>query len=135
MTEITILEGFAEEKDGGLFQCDECSSARRFYDLLSDERKVCLECSTKSGYSMDPLGTYHNRSQDLVINDPELRAIAGNIVQWKIDTGNFSEISLKMPEEVLDQLYKLAEQNDSSVEILINAGASLILNNLKPDKE
>lgn len=118
------------EPDG--FTCDECSTKRRYYDRMSDGTIVCLECSTKQGYVLDPQGTYHDRPSDIMTKDPELAEITENIVQWKLDSQSCSEITLKMSDEVLEQLYALAESTGTTVETLINAGASLMLNGFNP---
>ena len=126
MTTKTILEGFGLEPDG--FTCDECGILRRYYDRLSDGTIVCLECSTKNDYALDVQGTYHERPSELMTKDPELALITENIVKWKLDSQSCSEITLKMSDEVLEQLYEVAEKTGTTVETLINAGASLILN-------
>lgn len=126
---VTILEGFGEEAGG--FVCDACSETRRYYDRLSNGNMECLECSTKAGYALDVQGTYHSRSSELLATDPELQAVSKSIVEWKIDTEPVSEIKFKITTEVLEQLESMAIKTGSTVEVLINAGVSLILNNHK----
>lgn len=126
MSEATILEGFAEEEHG--IQCDECKESRKYYDRLSDGRMLCIECSTKRGYTMDPQGIYHQRSRDLLLSDPELRQMTESLVNWKLDTTSYTEVSVRFPDEVLEQLEKASDKYGLSMEVLINSGVSLILN-------
>jgi hypothetical protein len=126
MTQTTILEGFGEDPDG--FSCDSCGEDRRYYDKLSNDEIVCLECSTKMGYEMDPNGTFHQRDASVLSSDPELLEIADNITQWKIGTGVYTELSIKIPQESMDQLLAMAKSRGTTVEVLINAGVGLMLN-------
>lgn len=127
--QVTILEGFGVNAGG--FVCDACERERKYYDRLSNGNVECLECTTKAGYKMDGEGTYHQRSSDLMTEDPELLEITQNIIQWKLDTGTHREVTVRLSAEVVDQLEKMAEKTDSSVEVLINAGVSLMLNNYR----
>jgi hypothetical protein len=77
---------------------------------------------------MDPEGSFHQRGSDVLSSDPELLEIADSITQWKLDTGVYTELSIKLPQEAMDQLLSMAESRKTTVEVLINAGIGLILN-------
>ena len=120
----TILESFGRNTSD--FVCAECGLKRRYYDLLSDRRMVCLECSNKGGFEMDTHVAINRRDPGLMLNDPELVEVRRALVHWELSKGAVLLGEVRIPQALAAEVVQIAKKEKSSLDVLVTTALSMM---------
>lgn len=130
----TVLESFGQDLQ--LFKCAMCTEERSYFDLLSDGRKVCLECSVKGKFELDVHAAVHQRSPDLMMTDPELIQIRNKLVQWELETSSVELDKVLVPREVAVRLLEICEAQGVSLDVVSTVAFRMLISAYdRPDFE
>ena len=129
----TILESFG--KNTSEFVCADCGQKRRYYDLLSDRRMLCLECSSKGGFSMDVNVAINVRDPGLMLNDPELVDIRRALVHWELSKGSVPLGEVRIPMALAEEVIHIAKKEKSSLDVLVTTALSMMAQAYKHEEE
>lgn len=122
----TILENFGHTSDG--FDCVLCDKRRKYYDLLSDNSFVCLECSVKGGYELDVHVAMNARDPDIMFKDPELAEIRVSLVEWELankPTVPLGDVSI--PEDLATSALGILNTQGGSLNGIIASGLRMFV--------
>ena len=124
MTEVTVIESLGYSSD--TFQCVLCGATRRYYDLLNDDRMICLECSVKGEYAQDIHVVIHAREPSALATDPELVQIRNALVQWELDKDSVKLDDLHVPTEVGQRLLELVTNEGTTLDVVVTAALRML---------
>jgi len=122
--EPTVLESFGCSTDP--FVCPLCTHDRRYYDLLSDNRMVCLECSEKRHFKRDPHVVIHNRDPASLATDHELIEIRNNLVMWELEQGSIKLDELSVPRDVAEQLLEATQREGVTLDVVVTVALRML---------
>ena len=123
-SEVRVVELFAKEAE--TFACDFCGKSRRYYDLLSDGRKSCLECSDHHGFDVDPSAGRHSRDPVELASDPELVIIRNSLVARELQGGAVDIGNIWVPPDLAEELADVAESEGTSLSVLVVGALRLL---------
>lgn len=121
----TILESFGKWTEP--FTCASCGKSRRYYDMLSNNTMLCLECSSKGGYEMDLHVAINQREPSLMLNDPELIEIRKSLMLWELSKGAVPLGDVKIPATLAEEIVEVAKREKSSLDVLVTTALSMMV--------
>ena len=121
----TILESFGRHTSP--FTCADCGNDRRYYDLLSDNTMLCLECSTKGEYEPDIHVAVNVRDPGLMLRDPELIDVRKALVHWNLAKGSVPLGEVHIPKSLAEELIDIAKKERSSLDVLVTTALSMMM--------
>jgi len=127
--ERTILESFGWATE--TFTCASCGKSRRYYDMLSDNVMLCLECSSKGGFEHDTHVAINVRDPALMLNDPELVDVRKSLVQWELSKGSVPLGEVHIPKDLAEELVGIAQKEKSSLDVMVTTALSMMIKSYK----
>jgi len=123
-TDRTILESFGKNSEP--FVCAHCGKTRKYYDMLSDNTMLCLECSNKGDFQHDLHVAINVRDPDLMLKDPELSEIRKALVHWELAKGSVPLGEVRIPKDLADDLVAIAKLEHSGIDVLVTTALRML---------
>ena len=87
---------------------------------------VCLECSYKQDYQMDPHAARSVRDTGLLSTDPELVEIKKALVEYEIAKASV-QISASIPKDLHDRLLAVLDREKTTLDVLVTSALSTLV--------